>query len=756
MLILYAITIFLGAALLFLVEPMVAKMVLPMLGGSPAVWNTCMVFFQASLLGGYLGAHLLGKARARTQVVVYALALAAPIAVSLGLHRSIVDLPRGWAPPEAGAPVPWLLTLLAAMVGLPFLVISAAAPLLQRWFSLTGHRAAKDPYFLYAASNAGSMLALLGYPALVEPGLTLGDQRRVWSVAFGIFAIGAVACGAAFQRSAAGRATVAAAVAPTAAPDEHPWRRRLWWVFLAFVPSSLVLGTTQFLSTDIAAVPLLWVIPLAVYLLTFIIAFSGRADGVIPSLCKILPILAVGLAVAFLVQARRPIWVLVVLHVVTLFMAALLCHARLAKDKPDPSRLTEFYLLVSVGGVLGGVFNALVAPLIFTGIIEYPIAIGLALLVRPAPAWAWWDRVPRAAGILLEVAAALLILSTVIGLESLVDRIAAFLNGHGLNVGYPNGAARMALSIGIPAAACYLTVRRPRAFAMSAGLILAFAAHRWGAEGRPLYAARTFFGVYHVNRVPPMTLLVHGTTVHGLQSSEAGMERTPLGYYHPEGPIGQVFKAFKDVSGADGRPLFEHVGLVGLGTGALAAYGEPGRRITFHEIDPAVVRIAENPAYFSYLRDGKAKYDITLGDGRLTLAKVPDGEYGLILLDAFSSDSIPIHLVTREAVELYLTKLKPGGIIAFHISNQYLDLAPVLIRIADELHLSLIAQKDDATQEEQEKTGRFGSNWVLLARERPSFRSLLTSGRWRSAKATQAAPLWTDDFSNILSIFEWD
>jgi len=544
-----------------------------------------------------------------------------------------------------------------------------------------------------------------------------------------------------FQRRAGPGAGV---VAPGAAPAPA-WRRRLWWVFLAFIPSSLMLGATQFLSTDIAAVPLLWVVPLAIYLLTFIIAFSAVVPSQVRSISKILPVLVLGLAISFLVQAKRPIAVLVFLHLLALFMGGLLCHSRLAQDRPHPSRLTEFYLLIAVGGVLGGIFNALVAPLVFSAIIEYPIALALALLVRPTARWAAWERLPVPTAVTLELAVPMLVFAILLWVPGLLWQ-----------AGMKDPMHRIAVVAGLPALICYMIVRRPAGFATGVGIMLVVAVHYWGMDGNRLLRERTFFGIYHVSRNGPITSLVHGTTVHGLQSTEPGKEHTPLGYYHPDGPIGYVFKAYKDALDSTGRPLFEHVGLVGLGAGALAAYGEPGRRMTFHEIDPAVVRIAENPSYFTYLRDCKARYDISLGDGRLTMARVPDGEYGLILLDAFSSDSIPIHLLTREAIDLYLKKLKPGGLIAFHISNQYLRLWPVLAAIAADRGLAFLAWNDQLTEADMESTGQYTSFWVVLARTKADLAPLAAQGRWKSKDVPAGTPLWTDDYSNIISIFEWD
>lgn len=732
MAVLYTITVFVSAALLFMVQPIVAKLVLPLLGGSPSVWNTCMVFFQGALLAGYAGAHAISRLTPRWQVAVYGLALAVPIGASLAWDRLVLGSGWGHVPPAGSSPVLWLLMLLGTIVGGPFLVMSAAAPLMQRWFSRTGHRAAADPYFLYAASNAGSMLALLGYPLLLEPSLSLTDQRRVWSAGFAVFAVLAVLCGVVFQRSAAAPAPVAAASGPI------PWRTRAWWVLLAFIPSTYMLGVTQYLTTDIAAVPLLWVIPLAIYLLTFIIAFSGRPVPV-ESVAKILPILVIGLAVAALVQARRPIWVLMTVHLLGLLLSGLLCNTRLAQSRPPAARLTEFYLLLALGGVLGGIFNALVAPAVFNSVAEYPIAIVLTLLVRPRTAIAWWDRQPRLMAAALDV-----FLATAIGaLLFLLDDLAGVLR-------LSDNRVRLGLAVGIPALLCYFLSRRSVAFALAVGLMFATALRFSALEGGRVATTRTFFGVYHVNRSRDFTQLVHGTTVHGLQFNDAAKRRTPLGYYHPDGPIGQVFKTFGD------SPLFDRVGLVGLGTGALAAYGRPGQTMTFYEIDPAMVRLAENTSYFTYLMDCRGRYEMRLGDGRLNIARAADGEYGLILLDAFSSDSIPVHLMTKEAVELYLSKLRPDGLLAFHISNQYLDLAPVLARIAAELKLAMIGRKDDVSGEQTAGTGMYGSNWILLARDKADFGPLLSDNRWKLAAPAPGAPLWTDDYSNVLSVFHWD
>lgn len=736
MLPLFAITIFLGAALLFLVQPIAAKLILPLLGGSPAVWNSCMLFFQAALLGGYCLAHILGKLRPRLQTTLYALALALPIVGSIAFHRLILATPTTTPPPVSSSPIPWLLAALSFMVGAPFLFVSAAGPLLQRWFSATSHSSAKDPYFLYAASNAGSMLGLLGYPFLVEPWLTLTEQRRAWSIAFGLFAILVACCAVALKRNPTPEPSI---TSNQSAPVQSlTWKQRALWLLLAFIPSSLTLGVTQHISTDIAAVPLLWVLPLSIYLLTFIIAFSKHT---IPALfiSRVLPILVLCLAVIALLNSREPIAVITAFHLLGLFACALLCHTRLATSRPDPSHLTEFYLLIAVGGVLGGIFNAILAPLLFSSLVEYPVVLVLALLCRTRPASAQPDRALMT--LLLSSAAPLAVAAFLLSFPRL-----------GPNLGLTSAGTLQALWIAIPAVLCLTVYRFTIPFALALAAMFAVAIHYANVASANLELTRTFFGILRLSRDGDYVTLIHNTTTHGLQNRSEAKRRIPLGYYHNSGPIGQVFETF----GA--TPLFDRVGLVGLGSGALAAYGRPGQEMTFHEIDPAIVRIAENPNYFTYLSDSRATHRIILGDGRLTLAQVPDAHYGLIVLDAFSSDSIPIHLITREAIALYLTKLAPHGLLAFHISNHFLDLAPVLSRNADALGLAMLWRKDEfdaKTEKVMDDQGIYSSNWVLLARDPADFGTLPNDKKWLRAKSTPDAPLWTDDYSNILSVFQW-
>lgn len=735
MLYVFLIASFLGAALVFLVQPMAARALLPTLGGSPAVWNTSMVFFQAVLLAGYLYAHLLTRfASTKLQILIHIVVLASPIAAMYAIGTGID------APGPEDSPTFWLLGALAMAVGLPFFTVTTAGPLLQRWFASTDHRMAADPYFLYAAGNAGSLLGLLAYPLILEPTMGLSNQARLWSFGYAAFAVSVVGAGVFMLRKHKQVPVQQAARADPPAPISH--RRRAMWVLLAFVPSSLMLGTTQFLTTDIAAVPLLWVIPLAIYLLTFIIAFA-RMD-VVRSSSRLLGIVAVVLALTFLLRSARPIWVLMGLHLFTLFLAGLLCHGRLAVDRPDPSRLTEFYLFIAIGGVLGGIFNALIAPLAFNSVAEYPIAIALVCLLRIRP-----DSYKKGGRRSLIADLALPLAVPVVAL------IAAKAIGEDL------GAPGRAISgpsmviLGAAAAACYLFVGRPLRFGLAIGALLMMASLNIGAgDERPWYKQRTFFGVHSIHDMPveelsmPIRVLWHGSTFHGAQNLERRQMHLPLGYYHEKAPIGRLLTTYAD------SPVTQDIALIGLGTGALAAYGQEGRNMTFYEIDPTVVKIATDPEKFTYISDSKATVDFKIGDGRLRLAEAQDESYGLIVLDAFSSDAIPVHLLTRQAFEMYLAKLRPGGIIAAHISNLHVDLEPVLAALADELALSSGVSVFIGTQDDINR-GRFGCTWVVLARSDEDLRLLGVDSDWRQLTSRPGLRVWTDDFSNIWSVFRW-
>ncbi|TVQ63136.1 MAG: hypothetical protein EA378_02260 [Phycisphaerales bacterium] len=771
MLPLYVIAVTLAAALLFAVQPMVAKLLLPLLGGSPAVWNTSMVFFQALLLGGYAYAHALMRLRRwRDRLMLHGAVLILP---ALALP---IALPAGLEPPSGAMPIPWTLATLALVAGLPFFAISSAGPLLQAWFSRTGHRTAHDPYFLYAASNAGSMLGLLSYPLLIERAFTLDDQGRLWTLGYTLFAALMLGAGAiAWKR--AGDDTIRAH-ADEHTNDDHAaigWRRRLTWVGLAAIPSSLMLGVTQYATTDIAAVPLLWVIPLALYLLTFVVAFSGRVRLSPGVLSRLAPIVAIAIAVAFLLEAREPIVLLLAVHFAGFTILALLCHVRLREDRPPASRLTEFYFWVAVGGVTGGAFNALLAPIVFDRMIEYPIAIAAACLARvvlakprknrdkpnaePArpPVWrtALADR-------WLTIGGVVVLLTLLVVLENLAP---------GLDVADAASEAELdpepgwliGARVGIPSVLCFLLVFHRIAFSFGLATLLIFAVAIQPQLRRDvLHVERTFFGVHEVVRSEDgnWVTLMHGTTLHGMQSTDPDFRRLATAYYHPAGPVGDVFRALHE------DPRRERWGLLGLGTGAMLTYANAGERVLVIEIDPAVTRIASNPNLFTFAFDAferRAILQLEEGDGRLVLERLgqdPDFEpLGALFVDAFTSDAIPMHLVTMEAVEIYMRALADNGVLVFHVSNRHLELAPVLLRIGVELGLVGTVHLSDPPPELRAR-GMQPSTWMMLARHpdhlAPAPWTQSLGGQWHPALPPDGTRLWTDRSSNILDALRLD
>jgi len=762
----YAAALGLSAALLFALEPMFAKMVLPKLGGSPSVWNICLVFYQAALLGGYLYAHLtvewLGARRqAALHLAVLFLAwLSLPVAVA-----------AGWNPAASGHPALVLLALLTVAVGLPFFCVSATAPLLQAWFAASGHRSAKDPYFLYAASNLGSMLGLAAYPLLVEPRLTLAQQAQWWAVGYGLLTTLIAGCaawlwlgrrgGSAPDQGGEAPATLlsrdetrrtqgvpgpAAKLVPdpqSSAGARPTLLRRLRWLALAAVPSSLLLGVTAHISTDIASMPFLWVIPLMLYLFSFVLVFSRwrcfrhrtwawlQAAGVVV------------LGGAFFLGdpgVTSQVIVLMGIHLAAFFLTAMVCHGRLADDRPASDYLTEFYLWLSLGGVLGGLFSALVAPLLFSGVQEYPLMLVAACLLRPRPA---------AKGRWLEVADVVLMvcLLAVFGV--------AVWGVPGKHITSNEGKVWLVCLAGL---AALLLGRRPARFAVAVAILLGVGLICTEPK-MPLYRARSFFGVLRVDldENAEEHRLLHGSTLHGVQSLDPEQALQPCSYYDRDGPVGDLFELLESRV-----PFRRHgrIGVVGLGTGTLAAYARPGQHITFFEIDPAVERIARDPQFFTYLRDCEdrgAHLQVCLGDARLSLEDEPDGMFDVLLIDAFSSDAIPVHLLTCEALELYFKKLASRGLLAIHISNRHLSLEPVVGNLAasPQLHAAVgnVAARicDDMGNDQ----GKYASTWVVLARRGQELENLGEAPRWAALETNSSQRIWTDDFSNIVGVIDW-
>jgi hypothetical protein len=678
----FTITIFVGAVLLFVVQPMVGKLLLPWLGGTPAVWNTCMVFFQTMLLAGYAYAHVLTRLPdSRWQVLVHLAVMTA------GLAALPIALTQGSVPPAEGSPVPWLIVALLLAAGMPLFVVSANAPLLQRWFALTDDRLARDPYFLYAASNAGSLMALLAYPLLLEPALDLDQQQVVWSVGFALFVGLVISCGGLLLKRRRGDDIIAAAGdGGSGRPTRRDYAR---WLLLAFAPSSLMLAVTQHITIDIAAVPLLWVVPLALYLLTFIAAFArwqpaGR--NLWSRLLVIVSIPAISLAA---IWATFPAALALGMHLALLFVGAMVCHGRLAATRPHPRYLTGFYLAIALGGALGGVFNTVVAPQIFVAVLEYPLVIAVIFLLRDRAALGWAD-----------------------------SAIARWIN-RGLDAAF----------IIVTAVVIPYFIRLP--------------------DLRVLEIDRTFFGVHRIaaDEQRYWTGYFNGTTLHNISIAEH--PRRPLAYYHDDTGVGRLYLQMA------GDARLDRVGVVGLGAGALGGRAGAGQHYSFYEIDPAVVRIARDSGYFTYLSGMPRAPTIVVGDGRRSLGREPDDEFGLIILDAFSSDSVPVHLLTTEAFDLYFEKLVPRGLLAVHATNRYLDLGLLVGGVARDRGLVALEWIGAHDVEPAYDDGILAARWIVLARNEDALAILLTDPTWQPLETPEDAPVWTDRFSNLLAIMKW-
>lgn len=720
--VIFSLTLLLSAALLFSVQPMTARLVLPRLGGSPAVWTTCSLFFQSALLLGYAGAHLATRLLShRAQAIAFVGLLVASVGWLAISGPSRLALPAGCVGDPTG---PLLLWLVRAM-GLPFVSLAATAPLLQAWFSLSRGRPGRDPYFLYSASNLGSLLALVAYPLVIERTMVLDAQWRLWGYVLGSAPV-FVGVSALSARSGGTRRK---------GLSSHEVLSRgqvLTWVLLAFLPSSLMLGLTAYISTDLAAIPLLWVIPLALYLITFVIAFGRFGErarevgrGLLPILLILItPVLAVGLV--------QPWWM--PLHLAYFFVAALACHAELVHRRPEPTRLTSFYLALSVGGVLGGVFNALVAPVVFDRLVEYPIVLVLAYLVPgligqwPGNTKAW---------------------RSALAIPALVWVIVSALCANWGGIGDSAiGAVLMMVAAGLTCLSVGRIRTRPLRFGLTMAALIAGGGLATGLTGRVLLRSRDFFGVLSVTEddTRQVRRLFHGSTLHGQQSTDPARKAEPSTYFDRTGPVGDVFAMF------EARPASERlsVGITGLGVGSLASYACPGQHWRFFEIDPAVVRVARDEHLFTFLRDSQAdSLEVVVGDARLALGAERDRGFDLLILDAFASDSIPVHLLTREAIRLYRRKLKSDGLLVFNISNRYIDFAPVLAGLAGDSGMTCRVRVDLRPRSEEEKTGVRGSIWAVLSNSEQDLGAIGHDPRWETPAIDPSKPVWRDDFADL-------
>jgi SAM-dependent methyltransferase len=719
---LFLATVLAGSFLLFLTQPMVARMALPRLGGAPAVWNSAMLVFQGLLLAGYAYAHFLTRLRPRLQA---------------GAHLAVFALAALWLPigltsatlPADAAPAVWAPWFLLSSIGPLFFIVSAQAPLMQRWYSLETARG--DPYPLYAASNLGSFAGLLSYPLLVEPLLTLEQQSLLWTTGYALLVLMVAVCALTIPAESVEEAPKAYGPAP-------PWRRVACWVALAAVPSGLMLSTTTHLTTDIVAVPLLWVVPLGLYLLSFVIAFAHgrRAADTIVALAPFFLLIAGGFA--FSDGSNQPFFT-ATLGLILLFVIAVALHTQMYRLRPEAGHLTAFYLAMAVGGVLGGIFCAILAPTLFDWAYEHPLLIlAAAFLLPQSPFIPWAARMKP--WLRWAVVAALLLLSWLVA-----ERVRPFEDDNGAVMG----------SIIISLAGLHFIGWRTAFAGALAALMLSYGGWTKLEESREGIRTRSYFGVYTVRTRadPPSRQLTHGTTLHGVQNLAPGTETEPTTYYARRSGVGHAMGSIAMFHGPDPA-----VGVVGLGTGTLSCYAEPGQTWRFFEIDPAMVRIAKDPARFTFLSRCAPKAEMVLGDARISLSRQPPRSLDLLAIDAFSSDAIPIHLLTREALRVYGRVLKPDGLLLVHISNRYLDLEPVLAAAAkrDRWQAALYEYAPDGNEDDRNLSM---SVWVAMTHDPDSLTALRIASlddahRWRPLVGRSDFAGWTDDYASILPLLE--
>jgi spermidine synthase len=723
---LFVLTIFVGSFLLFLVQPMIARMALPRLGGAPAVWNSAMLVYQALLLGGYAYAHALGRLSISRQAVVHiALLAAAAFWLPIGLAAIY--------PSATANPALWVPYLLALSIGPLFFVVSAQAPLIQRWYSVAS--GGRDPYALYAASNLGSFGGLIAYPLIVEPRLALADQSLLWSSLYAVLGVLVLACASMLPR---GR--IATIDLPESEPA--PLRRRLMWVLLAFVPSGLMLSTTTYITTDIVAMPLLWVLPLGLYLLSFSVAFAHRR-GLSDSIGRLSPfVLLIFGALSIRNGAAYPLQTMAA-SLTLLFTISVALHGAMYRLRPAPDRLTGFYLAMSVGGVLGGIFSGLLAPLVFDWTYEHPLLLVLAGVLVPltSPVNALqrlWNDDRRALPLTLFIAVAIIILFFLSVTGRADDVWVAF-------------AITM---LGVVA----VGRRAPFLIALSGALLVLGVWQAFELTSRPEARTRSYFGIYTIRDHPDEATrtLAHGTTYHGLEILKPGRLREPTSYYGPHSGVGQALLALASAPGEGAA----RIGVVGLGTGTLACYARPSQHWTYFEIDPAVVHIARDSGKFHFLQACLPDVPIVIGDARLTVTARPAASLDLLALDAFSSDTVPMHLLTREAFDTYARALAPKGVLLVHISNRFLDLEPVVAEAARAGGWTAMIYNDHV--DPNSVAGRYlsSSTWVALSRDPAMIAAIVArapkskDSQWRKLNYQRGFTEWTDDFASILPLIK--
>ena len=722
----FLLTIFLSAVLMFLIEPVMGRILLPIYGGSPAVWNTCVVCFQAMLMVGYAYAHWsIDFFGVRRQAMVHAALLL--------VSGFVVPLALPVLAPAAGTPVRSIVAALVLTIGLPFILLAANSSLIQRWYSLSQPG---DPFALYALSNAGSLIALLGYPLLFEPLFGLSRGWKVWVGIYACFIVGGAVCILQVLRSDSVTASANEGTDPVSAAPPPPIWRRAGWAFRAAVASSLLLSVTMKITTDVASAPIFWVIPLSLYLLTFVLAFSPAFR--LPR-WLVASFTAFGIAwslTGFFYTIPFPLWLNLLMLLSTVFFGCLLCHGDLSDSRPEPAYLTQFYLWISLGGTVGGILNSLVAPVVFNSVAEYPITLLLlAFLIHAKGGYlkkfprermrnpaTWFP--PVTVVIVLCVTAAMILRQR-----------------HAATFATELVTLRASLWIIMPMAMIAFGLLLARhagqfEFVVACLIIYAFT----GVQRlEPVVAQmRSFFGVMRVFETPRERVLFHGTTVHGAQWRNAPLSKIPIRYYYPTGPFGESLPP---------RGPGANICVVGLGVGSLAAIGQPGQRLTFFEIDRDVELMARK--YFTFLSDGRAQTSVRIGDGRLLLAETPDHAFDLLVLDAFSSDAIPTHLLTREALDLDLQKVKPDGLVVIHISNRHLDLSRVFRgwEAAEQRRVALFIFQPTS---QEAALGATAAIAVAIAPNPAVLESLVRGGKWQWLTPGRKVT-WTDDRIDLVA-----
>lgn len=723
---LFVATILTGSFLLFLVQPMVARMALPKLGGAPNVWNSAMLVYQALLLAGYFYAHRLSRLPVKRQAGIHVvLLLIAAVTLPIGL----ANMP----PPRSGEEALWVPLLFLASIGPVFFLVSAQAPLMQRWYS--AHPDAGEPWALYAASNLGSFAGLIAYPILAEPLLRLRDQSLAWTVGYGVLIVLIVL--AARTRWRAGPVVEEAASLAPAEPVGI--KRILHWTALAAIPSGLMLSTTSHLTTDLFAMPLLWVIPLGIYLLSFVAAFSDKQDiARAVTFCGPLIMLVAG-GMSMVSRSTGTITPALA-SIALLYVVAVSLHGRMYALRPAPSQLTLFYLVMSAGGALGGLFTALIAPMVFDWVWEHPILVLAAALLMPLPRIIKWNTWRGLDPSMARIAAFALLVVAVF--------LANMLASYGIAEGV--STQRTLLTIGLALIGVLLAHWRVLYVIVLVMLMLALGGLETIVVSLDNSRTRSYFGVYTVRDYADTKLrsLAHGTTLHGWQSLDPAHSRDPLTYYGPGSGVALGLGQAQALYGEHAR-----IGIVGLGAGTLACYSKPGEDFRFFEIDPAVLELSRNGT-FTFVRQCAPNAKVVLGDARIELARMPKDSLDVLAVDAFSSDAIPLHLLTDEAVGVYLDRLGPRGLLLVHISNRFFELEPVLSAIAQKRGLA-IAKRDDRPQDTTHLTG---STWVALTRD-PAIIEALKRARPDAPWEKPLAPIdkvWTDDHASIMKYVRWE